>query len=212
MRIGTWNLAGRWGERHSKFLLDADCDVWLLTEVHERTALEGFEQHLSVGRMAADRRWAGVCSRFPLMPLPDPHAASAAARVDGMTYCSSILPWRTCGGPPTWPGERHAGKTAAAVNRLLSSLPNETLVWGGDWNHALSGPEFAGSKAGREHITTAVERLGLKVPTAMLPHRLEGLLSIDHLAMAADRTVVVAERRPAEGLSDHDGYVVELAD
>lgn len=33
MRIGTWNLAGRWSLAHQSFLEDAECDVWLLTEV-----------------------------------------------------------------------------------------------------------------------------------------------------------------------------------
>src|SRR4051812_27579468 len=42
MRIGTWNLAGRWTPEHERFLLAADCDVWLLTEVNERVRLDGF--------------------------------------------------------------------------------------------------------------------------------------------------------------------------
>lgn len=32
MRIGTWNLAGRWSPDHRDHLLGADCDVWLPTE------------------------------------------------------------------------------------------------------------------------------------------------------------------------------------
>ena len=47
MRIGTWNLAGRWKPEHQRFLAEVDCDVWLLTEVHERVALKGFERHLT---------------------------------------------------------------------------------------------------------------------------------------------------------------------
>ena len=42
MRIGTWNLAGRWSAHHAGLLLAADCDVWLLTEVNERTTLPGY--------------------------------------------------------------------------------------------------------------------------------------------------------------------------
>ncbi|WP_267128537.1 MULTISPECIES: hypothetical protein [unclassified Nocardioides] len=39
MRIGTWNLAGRWDARHLALLEAMDCDVLLLTEVSERVRL-----------------------------------------------------------------------------------------------------------------------------------------------------------------------------
>lgn len=32
MRIGTWNLAGRWDARHLALIEAMDCDVLLLTE------------------------------------------------------------------------------------------------------------------------------------------------------------------------------------
>jgi hypothetical protein len=35
MRIGTWNLQGRWDLRHLELLSAHDCDVWLLTEVNK---------------------------------------------------------------------------------------------------------------------------------------------------------------------------------
>src|SRR3954464_13738899 len=99
MKIGTWNLAGRWQSAHAQLLADQHCDLWLLTEVNERVELEGFQRHLSLGLMAPRRRWAGVYSRRALTPLPDPHVASAAAVVDGITYCSTILPWRSAANP-----------------------------------------------------------------------------------------------------------------
>jgi hypothetical protein len=147
MRIGTWNLAGRWTPEHLALLMEMDCDVLLLTEVSERLAVDGYEMHLSAHLMAAKRRWAGVLSRSPMKPLQDPHPASAMASVEDWTFCSSILPWRTCGTVP-WGEGRHADKTRAAVDTLLRSLPTTGLVWGGDWNHALHGREYAGSIAG----------------------------------------------------------------
>lgn len=211
MRIGTWNLAGRWTADHERFLVAADCDVWLLTEVADRVELPGFHRHVSAGLMAAGRRWAGVYSRPALVPLPDPHVASAAARIAEVTFCSSVLPWRSCGGEPTWPGADHAERTAIAVQQLVRSFDGR-LVWGGDWNSALDGPEYAGSRGGRLAVLDAVEKLGLKVPTTWLPHRLPVQLSIDHVAVGHDRGVVGATRLDADGLSDHDGYVVELAE
>ncbi|MFC7492756.1 MULTISPECIES: hypothetical protein [unclassified Nocardioides] len=210
MRIGTWNLAGRWTPDHERFLLDLDCDVLLLTEVSERFTLAGHHLHLSEALMAPRRRWAGVASRPPLTPVPDPHPASAMAAVDGWTFCSSILPWRSCGNRDPWQGTRHADKTTAAVERLLERLPTDRFVWGGDWNHALSGREWSGSIGGRTSILAALEKLGLDVPTALLPHRIEGLLSIDHIAVPSGTEVTEATAVDADSLSDHDAYVVEL--
>lgn len=215
MRIGTWNLAGRWSAEHRTLLLDADCDVWLLTEVNERTTLPGYTVHLSGSVMAPRRRWAAIASRLPMASSPDPHPASAQAQVGATTYVSSVLPWRSCGSRPPWAGERHADKTARAVDDLLLRLrAADRVVWGGDWNHALTGREHAGSAGGRAAIAGALDELGLVVPTAGLPHRNDGLLSIDHVAVPKDSvgpaTRIVAEK-DGKRLSDHDAYVVEMA-
>ncbi len=121
VRIGTWNLAGRWSLDHRDLLLGADCDLWLLTEVSERTVLPGYAVHCTSARMAARRRWAGIASRLPMASLPDPHPASAAAQVGGVTFVSSVLPWRSAGSRPPWVGAKHAEKTANTVGDLLST-------------------------------------------------------------------------------------------
>jgi hypothetical protein len=190
--------------------------VRLLTEVNERLHVEGYDLHVSEALMAARRRWAGVLTRTDLGmdPQADPHPASALATVAGWSVCSSILPWRSCGTRAPWVGTRHLDKTRNAVDELLTGLPRDRLVWGGDWNHALSGPEYAGSKDGREVILDYLSRLGLDVPTAHAPHRIEGLLSIDHIAVPADWAVALMARVVAEvqgrRLSDHDAYVVDV--
>ncbi len=98
------------------------------------------------------------------------------------------------------------------MSELLTNLPTHDLVWGGDWNHALSGREYAGSAGGRHAVLAAMEELGLEAPTAELPHAIEGLLSIDHVAVPAG-TAATARRVVAEHdgrrLSDHDAYVVD---
>lgn len=101
------------------------------------------------------------------------------------------------------------------MDGLLSGLPTQHLVWGGDWNHALVGREYGGSIGGRDEIHRALEKLGLRVPTAELPHRIDGLLSIDHIAVSIDAGVLGADRHVAAvaggRLSDHDVYTVTLA-
>jgi hypothetical protein len=56
-----------------------------------------------------------------------------------------------------------------------------------------------------------VADLGLAVPTGDRPHRIEGVLSIDRIAVPATWAVASCRRVPADGLSDHDAYVVEVA-
>ncbi|WP_210502903.1 hypothetical protein [Nocardioides xinjiangensis] len=94
MRIGTWNLDGRWSDDHAALLAEQDCDVWLLTEVNESTSLAGFAVHRSQSLAAPRRRWAAVASRLPMTSAPDPHPASAQAQVGATTYVS-VLPWRS---------------------------------------------------------------------------------------------------------------------
>jgi hypothetical protein len=213
MRIGTWNLAGRWTDEHRTLMNESDCDVWLLTEVSDRLSMDGYELHLSQGLMAQGRRWAAVLSRSPLVPAIDSHPASAMAKVGGLTFCSSVLPWRSCGSKLPWVGAHHADKTEATLDELDRTLPRSALVWGGDWNHALSGGEYAGSAGGRAHLLRFLHGRGMSVPTAPLPHHIDGLLTIDHIAhtddLASQDATRVSSRTPdGRRLSDHDGYVV----
>lgn len=209
-------MAGRWSDRHLELLDSADCDVWLLTEVSDRLDLPGYIGHLSSTPMRAKVQWAGVFSRTTLEPLPDPHPASAMAQVGNTTFVSSIIPWRGSGDVEPWHGENHIARTRDALDTLLAAMPSGDLCWGGDWNHAFSGPEYAGSKPGREAIKRALTTRGLTITTAELPHALDGLLSIDHIAVPSGWHVLSTERGSAEAdgirLSDHDLYVVEVSD
>jgi endonuclease/exonuclease/phosphatase family metal-dependent hydrolase len=211
VRIGSWNLQGRWDQRHHDQIIAMCCDILLLTEVSERVQLPGVRLHATSALMAPRRRWAAVASRQPLHPLPDPHGASAMAEIDGLRVCSSILPWRSCGTQPPWTGSTTAAKTESAVASIEAVAPT---VWGGDWNHAMSGREWSGSQPGRRSILEAVDRLGLQLPTEGAPHQIPGLLSIDHIAVPTSWTVLKFEHHPAFSngarISDHDAYVVEV--
>ena len=73
---------------------------------------------------------------------------------------------------------------------------------------------MAGSKAGRAHLEGALDELGLQVPTRDLPHRLDGIGTIDHIAVPREATILDATRvsavAPDGALSGHDAYVVEF--
>lgn len=212
--VVTWNLAGRWTERHRRFLEDLDCDVLLLTEVNERFELHAHRLHLGQEPMLSGRRWAAVGSRHILTPRTDPHPASAMAVIEGVTYCSSVLPWRGCAARDFWSGEKLIDKTRATASALDSALPSTELVWGGDWNHALHGPEHAGTVAGRKVIRDLVDRRGLVVPTEHLTHRIADHCSIDHIAVPREWPVIEAHRVVASDergwLSDHDAYMITM--
>lgn len=215
MRVGTWNLEGRWSQDHLELLAAQECDVWLLTEVRHDTSLPGIESHLTTVMMDARKHWAGVFSRSQIEPLPDPHPASAAAVVMGSVWCSSILPWRTCGTNP-WGEGNTSEKTSRALEQLMAALPVGGLVWGGDWNHAMEGREYAGSLAGRTAIKTVLANRHLKLATYGLPHTIPSLFTIDHIAVPegtqiVDVTRIVAEGRRGDRLSDHDVYTTEFA-
>lgn len=218
VRVGTWNLDGRWDARCEAALARLSGDVWLLTELPDDAALPGFRVYPSAAPLVAGRHWSAVLVRETARAVArwdgDLHPASAAAVVGGVVYCSSVLPWRSCGRDHPWEGATTAEKTAAVTQRLAGSLPRGATVWGGDWNHALLGPERAGSLEGREHIRDAVDKLDLRVVTADTPHRHPELHSIDHVAVpvtASVRTVRRVEMKAARRhLTDHDAYVVDV--
>jgi hypothetical protein len=108
------------------------------------------------------------------------------AEIDGLRVCSSILPWRTCGVAAPWVGSTTRAKTESAVACIEAAV---SRVWGGDWNHAMSGREWSGSHEGRRAILEAVGHLGLQVVTDKAPHQISGLLSIDHIAIPATWTL-----------------------
>lgn len=211
MRIATWNLEGKWTPRHHWMIRSLRADLLLLTEVLDRVAIPGLNIHFTEGEMQPGRRWAAVATAAPLRPLPDPVGATALAEVDGLRIASSILPWRNSGGAPPWTGDDQGSRTAAAVAAVETAAP---IVWGGDWNHELTGRLYAGSRGGRISILGALDRLGLSAPTDASPHRQAGASSINHVAVPAFWAVTSVERVSAivDGveLSDHEAYVVEI--
>lgn len=208
-------MEGRGGAAQTAFLLDEDCDVLLLTEVKEGWSIPGYDLATGAAEMTPGKRWAGIASKQPLVPREPGHPASAAAVVGGTTYVSSILPWAGSGGKDPWQGEDHPARVANTLQALAPFLRAQTdLVWGGDWNHSLAGPERAGSDVGRADLLSLVEELTLDVPTAVLSHRRAGLLSIDHVALrgGSEEARRVVAYGNGERLSDHDFYFVVAKD
>ena len=163
--------------------------------------------------MTSVKYWSAILSASQLTPLQDPHPASAAAVINGIVYCSSILPWATCGSEPAqpWRGSTLEAKTKGALESIKELLKDKRVVWGGDWNQNLSGGwEHVGSRGMQDAINSVLTSLGLRVVTSELPHRIQGSHTIDHIAVPADWTDFTAEKISAVGLSDHDLYCIEV--
>ncbi len=98
----------------------------------------------------------------------------------------------------------------------LADHIDPTTLWGGDWNQALEGPEYVGTMDGGNKMLAFVHAAGLSVPTRTLGHAKRGHRAIDHLAVPLAKDTDQATRIPATAsghrLSDHDAYIVDLAD
>jgi endonuclease/exonuclease/phosphatase family metal-dependent hydrolase len=188
-----------------------DCDVWLLTEVHLQVAIPGMKGHRTNALMSPPKAWAAIFSKGDATIDPDPHRATAVARIDGFRFMSSVLPWRSCG--PSWEGKTLAEKLSATL-AVLEKYVDETTVWGGDWNQALEGPEYVGSLDGRRQIVELTQKAALSVPTRTLASASRGHRAIDHVAVPMEWDVTAACRIAAEAsgrrLSDHDAYVISV--
>lgn len=211
MRIGTWNLAGRWSAAHAAVVADLDADVLLLTEVPVQTQPPGYACHAARELMAPEVHWAAVLSRLPADPRPDPHPASAAVEADGVLFCSSVLPWPRAGVHWPWGSAGHADRMRETLTSLAGEMNDRVVVWGGDWNQPLTGNLAGFSRTGRDLVGSTARRLGLQVPTSELPGRPVGQAAIDHVAVPAEWQVdAVGTIRVADSLSDHDAYWVDV--
>ena len=212
VRIGTWNLAGRWSPAHEAFIDSLAGDIWLFTEVKDGILPAAVRSRAMAG---GRKSWTAV-SAPEARAVSSPHTVAALATVGELLVCSLVLPWR---GARRWwpePGPSIESLTIAtldAVQPILASHEGD-VVLGGDFNHAWSGQEYSGSHAGREAIRTFVDALGLQVPTRDAPHRLPGALAIDHIALPEHWRVDATRRHVAEAgdrrLSDHNAYTVDV--
>ena len=165
VRIATWNLDCKLRPGALDLLLGVDADVLLLTEVPVDLDLPGYAVTSPAATMARGQLYSVVAARHalgPLLAVPAPHPASTAAVVDGTTYVCTVLPWSRAEADDCWRGKTYSERAGFAVDDLEPFLMAQTkLVWGGDWNHTFEGTLSGQTRAGRERLELALERLGL---------------------------------------------------
>jgi Endonuclease/Exonuclease/phosphatase family len=227
LRIGTWNLdrdKPLWRQPHQAEHIMKQAEVWLLTEVPanwqsgtENSSFSGLRPDED------DEYWSAIISRWPVEHVTAKHPSLAMAYInhDGEIFLAacSVFPWR--GAAEFWPAgdgdvfaERCANTLDAHAAEICEARCGLPVVWGGDFNRALSGRDFVGSDVGRDALCTAFANLGLRAVTGeaagqVLPHQ-----SIDHIAIPRvwNSGDVEVQRPEFDGrpLSDHPSYVVSV--
>ena len=218
--VATWNLEGNAGPGAVELLRGLHAHVLLLTEVPPDFALPGYRttelRHPTMRPTKPDGQHyaaVGVVDDLELEQLEPPSVTSAAARIDGTVFVSTVLPWPNAPAPP-YDGGTQAEQTACALDELEPWLDGHpALVWGGDWNHPLSGSLSGFTRRGHDRIVAAVARLRLTVHTRdewAQETRYGRHRSVDHVASRHDPAPVqVVDGRV---YSTHNAYAVELSE
>lgn len=234
VRIGTWNLecGGRTlgaGARQDDRLRELVVDVMVLTEPGPDRSVTT-SGRVSSAPIRTLRRGAGAWvtiegASAAVVGAPAPPtrmAAIAEVTIAGehVVVYGSVLPWRgiRAHAPElVLPGEsamaafgRVLAEQVADVRALVERYPGALVVWAGDFNQSLIGPNFSGSSEGRRLLGEALDSLGFVAWNAEAAHAAEGLCAIDLVCGPRGRRVAAVERIAPGRESDHAGYVVDV--
>jgi hypothetical protein len=227
LRVGTWNLERgepQWRRPLQAIHVSERAVLWLLTEIPANTKFDKARSSFSgLVPLGNEQCWAAVNSTLPMKPVKAKHPSLAMARITlgerDFLAAASVFPWRSAA--KYWPasdGDTFAERCArtleahaAEIERASTGLP---VVWGGDFNQALSGPEHVGSDAGREALLDAFQKLHLRAVTIEAAGQDPNQRSIDHIAIPSSWSLwaVDVQRPHPDGrpLSDHPSYVVSV--
>lgn len=232
-RIATWNLeanASDEAQRRQQAVLDAAAaTVTVLTEV-----AAGWSSRLGTlvtSPWSEDHRrhWVAIAGtgveEVSLGTEAHPFEVAARLEMDGQEVLlySTVLPWSNA--VSQVPELAADGETAAAmferilnlqtdrIEQLRNDHPGAVVIWAGDFNQTLEGPNWGGSVAGRNLLQNALDRLGLQAWNRTLGHAIQGMCAIDLICGPpglCTRTERFAPLVGTKELSDHAGYVVEI--
>lgn len=239
MRILTWNLDH--GCRGSRPVFDAqshliesvEADVVVLTEPPIEWSTSTADRVVSPAKRPAARgleAWVGIVGpsvHRASIEIPfERMAAAAITQVGGveLVVYGSVLPWN--GAIAQAPYLARAGESAgdlfqrilgeqvADFQLLRQKHPGSTVLWAGDFNQPLEGPNAGFSNQNRDAVEGALDALGLVAYNRRLAHAKDGCFAIDLICGAASLAATDLRRIDpvidGEELSDHAAYVVDL--
>jgi endonuclease/exonuclease/phosphatase family metal-dependent hydrolase len=237
MRIATWNLE-RGGRKvaaraaQEAVLQKLGADIIVLTEPPasyqcrpgvvvspaKRSGPKGGESWVAI---------VGPSVEPVALDIPFARMAVAATALVGGTpvvVYGSVLPWGFF--DRAAPELVLAGETAEdAFRRLLREQagdiaelrrrhPEHIVIWAGDFNQTISGPNYGGSNVKRDALLRALDELGLVGWNAAAANAKDGMHAID--LICGPREVTVARQGRIDpvlddmSMSDHAGYWVEF--
>jgi endonuclease/exonuclease/phosphatase family metal-dependent hydrolase len=241
MRLATWNLervssTEPRAHRVREIMRSIRADVWILTETDERLAPEHGMTPVSSSTPERPHRpgerWVSIWTRSEQcepVPTADP-VRTACVRMPRQTGASlliygTVLPWRADirfrplrGGDAFCHALAEQAEDWAALRR---SYPNHILCVAGDFNQEATRPCRVGTAKGLRELSQALASNDLVCVSGgtsdPLSRRTAGARStIDHICLTSAAATLTSrvESWPdaLEGLTDHFGTSVELAD
>src|SRR4051794_11287509 len=122
-------MDGGWSGGHQAVLRQLDCDLLLLTEAHVDVEFTGYRTHATSHEMGPAKRWAAILASGALKPVDHPYPASAAALVNGIFVCSSVLPWPLARGDWPWGPTEHQLRMELNLDHLVAAMTNKVVIW-----------------------------------------------------------------------------------
>lgn len=236
MKIATWNLerGGRTQgarEAQEELLAELRADVVVLTE-------PASSYKTATGVVTSPRRskkgivrpeaWVAICGgSVEPVELDVPYertAVAARVSVGGVTVIvyGAVLPWLAVTSHA--PELVEEGEDSFAVfKRVLAEQAKDIaelrrygypIIWAGDFNQSVSGPNWGGSNDRRDLLFDTLKRLDMVAWNGKADHAMSGMCAVD-LICGPKECVLVSQGRidPTRNtltMSDHAGYWVEL--
>lgn len=237
MKLATWNLerGGRTqGAREAQegLLADLRADVVVLTEPpssYKTTAGVVTSPRLREGGTAGPEAWVAIVgSSVEPVGLDVPYKRTAVAArvcVGGVTVIvyGAVLPWLAVTSHAPELVEEGEDSFAAFKRVLVEQEKDITdlrrygnpIIWAGDFNQSVSGPNWGGSNDRRDLLLDTLNRLDMVAWNGKADHAMSGMCAVD-LICGPKECFLLPQGRidPVRGklaMSDHAGYWVELA-
>ena len=237
MKIATWNLErgpSRKAQVAQRTVLEGlGADILVLTEPPTSYRSGPFvvtSPRQRDGRQGAES-WVAIVGKSAVKPaeidIPfERMAAAARATVDGreVIIYGAVLPWNSIrshapelvrAGESAFDDLRSgASGTGRRHRELRRRYRPDLIIWAGDFNQTVTGPNYGGSGAKRGKLVAALRRLGFRAWNQDEPHASPGLHAIDLIcgptALAPSNWGRIEPVHDGIVMSDHAGYWVEI--
>jgi hypothetical protein len=141
----------------------------------------------------------------------------------GFVIYGSVLPWASFrrhapelarDGESSFESFVLLGDQVGDIEELRREYPEHRVIWAGDFNQHVHGPDGGGSRAKRQALVAALVRLGFVAWNGAAAHAHPSMHAID--LICGPKELVVREQgridptRDGVRMTDHAGYWVEL--